>query len=580
MVIQSDNTHPTQHYYPLDPSEILARLTIALDSSTELPPGDLMIMKSTVTAWGGQFTKDRLQIQNEEGSENCLAQLTQQGRQDKNRMNNNTLTALTNKIHPKVNGKQVYLVTPLEMSLPSHKMFVRSLKRMGADFSDAQAEDPSWKGDHDASNTVLRTALSAADFVICDSCSGLKFWLAWELEKLFDYPLPPGMLPGWDPSKNVVSITNHTVFSWTWLIPLIDTMGLKYSGSFERSASLLLAANQSGKKVECASELGIPTINYLYLKDFFWSWSKLEVKSIHTSYPKDGDLLQPTYKAGYTIETIQRWSQTSAAKEARKTVLQGYHWSCNITPKDKKVTIRDKLDHINLDEIPQPKPLSNLAMSEKPVPENNTKLKRQLFMTHLTTRVGTNDLAPYRQVLPQERPQRVLTSLKKKTETYQPHLLPPNQGLLTLLKACLTPIRALVLMANLFLVLLNQPIAPAEVLKWFLDHLSNEKSSNKQDRDASRNHELPDKINAEDLSLDDITKSNASKAMADAPKLVNGKDTSNGSCTSHTKKVPQRPLSDTPNQARSASQAIRRALTQTTAKNTTAKVADCAADML
>ncbi|EGG11694.1 uncharacterized protein MELLADRAFT_90918 [Melampsora larici-populina 98AG31] len=430
-------------------------------------------------------------------------------------------------VHPKLNGKRIYLVASLEMSSPSRKTFVGHIKQMGADVYDTQAPDPSWEGDRDASDTVPGTALSAADFVICDSCSGWEFWLAWESEKsigtfqwitallnitnplhcriqsplarLFDYPIPPGMISGWDPSKNVVSITNYTGFSRAWLIRLIEKMGLKYSGPLDCSTSLLLAANKSGKKVEWASELGIPTVNHLYLEDCFRSWSKLEVKLIHTSYPKDGDLLQPTYNSGYTIETIQRWSQTSAAKEERKSVLQEYHWSCNINAAHNKfeshslqeVTITDESDHINPDD--HTKPLSNLAMSEKPVPKNNTKLKKAAL------RDTSDDQSRNR--LPSPLTSGAFTSAHEFPKENGHFKSGENDG---------------------------EAHRPRKDLRVGLEHLRKERSSNKTD-----------KMNAKGPSLDDISKMNASKAVASTPKWVNSKDTSHQSRTSHAQKAHQ-----------------------------------------
>lgn len=503
---------PTESYSP-DPLKIFSGLVIALDSSTELPIGDLEVIEATVIARGGQFKRGlstdtthllfrgdfskkirklagvgikivlphwlhictllctivpegpfqfptppilkSLEPSNNPSESNSAASSSvtlspspvttgssdplsslmgnlkkeadfakflkaHQSRQEQNGINENASTTFTDQIHPELDGKWVYLASSLQLSPHSRETLVERMKQMGANVYDAETDDPHCKKERDASDMDAEKALSDANFVICDSRSGWEFWLAWEfrktigtlrwittilstttslhrgirspLESLLDYPLPPRPISGRGPQKNLVTITNYTGTSRSYLIRLIQKMGLKYEGTLTANTWLLVAADKTGQKVEFAPQLGIPIVNHLYIEDCFRNWSKLPIQSIHKTYPENGKLPEPTGEPGYTSATIEKWAQTfaatqerEAAMEERKALLQESRsrnttkttdteskepppdpMSCpdTTTLEDEDLTIREESDQMDLDEISYPNPPSDLMICE------------------------------------------------------------------------------------------------------------------------------------------------------------------------------------------------------------------------
>lgn len=181
--------------------------------------------------------------------------------------------------HPAFKGKMVYLASSLHLKSSTRQHLVERIEQLGARVFDAHVSSPSPDpGQHpDVAEaqrlSVLATkseeALKRSEYVICESRTGWEFWLSWDLsktigtlhwimsilnalnsshsavrsplDKLLDFPIPPGRPSGWK-EPELVSLTNYTGSSRAYLIRLIQKMGLRYAGHLTGETSILVAA--------------------------------------------------------------------------------------------------------------------------------------------------------------------------------------------------------------------------------------------------------------------------------------------------------------------------------------------------
>ncbi|KAF1816934.1 BRCT domain-containing protein [Eremomyces bilateralis CBS 781.70] len=103
--------------------------------------------------------------------------------------------------------------------------------------------------------------LAWLDFVI----SHAKFNLP--TRRLMHYPVPRSGIRGFKGTK--ICITNYTGEARIYLENLILSCGGDYTKTFSKDNTHLIAANESGEKVEAARSWEIPIVNHLWLEDCY-----------------------------------------------------------------------------------------------------------------------------------------------------------------------------------------------------------------------------------------------------------------------------------------------------------------------
>ncbi|KAI8450129.1 hypothetical protein BY996DRAFT_4587937 [Phakopsora pachyrhizi] len=252
-------------------------------------------------------------------------------------------------------GKSVYLTSKLELSSIARNSLVRRIQRIGARVTDAAnllRPEPGEGTSNLSESDKLRRELDAekqlaeSDFVISEHRAGWEFWLSLELnktigtihwilgvlnsnnspelgikppsERFLDFPVPSGKVNGWGNTSKTITITNYTGPARSYLIRLLEKMGLKFSGSLDNGTELVIAANKAGGKVAFANKRGIQIVNHIYLEECFQSWTKLSIQAHHLTFPDETNLNELVGQQTYDLENVEKWAKREEVKEQKK----------------------------------------------------------------------------------------------------------------------------------------------------------------------------------------------------------------------------------------------------------------------